>query len=63
MLRPRLSETQLLGGGRERLGTELRFYGARKEERETGVHCRGLDPSGGQLEPPRVNARFGPAAP
>ena len=58
---PRLSGKQLLGGGRERLGTELRFYGGRKEGRETGVHCRGLDPSDGQLEPPRVNARLGPS--
>lgn len=39
--------------------TELRFYGGREEDRETGVRCRGLDPSDGQLEPPRVNARFG----
>lgn len=39
--------------------TELRFYGGRKEERETGVPCRGLDPSDGQLKPPREKARSG----
>ena len=46
------------GGGGLAL-SELRFYGGRKEEREAGVRCRGLDPSDGQLEPPRENARSG----
>ena len=43
--------------------SELRFYGGRKEEREAGVRCRGLDPSDGQLEPPRENARSGSGLP
>lgn len=57
---PCILEKQLLGEGRGQLGTDLAWILWGKEGRETGVHCRGLDPSHcSGPSPPRVNAWLG----